>query len=90
MILHVTTVKYSTPVNVNGIYILGQMNSKSLPKTALVKRMNLQDNVGMYLTNLTANKENFLFEIFTEKHILSEVSESHGQNFLHVLFIMRS
>ena len=90
MILHVTTVKYSTPVNVNGIYILGQMNSKSLPKTALVKRMNLQDNVGMYLTNLTANKENFLFEIFTEKHILFEVSESHGQNFLHVLFIMRS
>ena len=68
MILHVTTVKYSTPVNVNGIYILGHMNSKQLPKTALVRRMNLQDNVGMILTNLTANKKNFLTEIFTGKY----------------------
>ena len=57
MILYVTTLKYSTPVNVNGIYILGHMNSKQLPKTALVRRMNLQDNVGMNLTNLTANKK---------------------------------
>lgn len=90
MILYVTTLKYSTPVNVNGIYILGHMNSKQLPKTALVRRMNLQDNVGMNLTNLTASKKNFLIEIFTEKHTLFQDSESHGQNFLNVFFIMRS
>ena len=45
MIPNVTTVKYSTPVNVNGIYSLGQLNSKYLPITVLVKRMNLQDNL---------------------------------------------
>ena len=45
MILNVTTVKYSTPVNVNGIYSLGQLNSKYLPITVLVKRMYLQDNL---------------------------------------------
>ena len=90
MILHVATVKYSTPVNVNGIYILDHMNSKQLPKTALVRRINLQDNVGMNLTNLTVNKKNFLTEIFTEEHTLFQDSESRGQSFLHVFFIMRS
>ena len=72
MILHVATVKYSTPVNVNGIYILGHMNWKQLPKTALVRRMNLQDNVGMNLTNLTANKKkHFDWNIYRKAYIIS-------------------